>query len=189
MFATVVNRKWSPRLSVHHTPTLGFEGVASNPIIMASISPIVSEAGPSLEEILSRHGLKPTDLDKECPKRIRDEVAVKLGDWEMFGCYLEFTLEKLRDINRENSSQELCRIALLDTWGKREGKKATYLKLASVMHLRQRCDLVEFLCAKFKSTLSLVPLPGSVTNWEIPSGSGLQHQDQGGLSFSGMEII
>ena len=127
---------------------------------------------------MSRHGLKPTDLDKECPARVRDEVAVKLDDWEMTGRYLEFTLEKLRDINRENSSQELCRIALLDTWGKREGKKATYLKLASVLHHRQRCDLVEFLCAKFKSTLSLVPLSGSITNWEIPSGSDQQHQAQ-----------
>ena len=156
--------------------------------MMASISPIVSEAGPSLEEVLSRYGLKPTDLDKECPERVRDEVAVKLDDWEMAGRYLEFTLEKLRDINRENCSQELCRIALLDTWGKREGKKATYLKLASVLYRRQRCDLVEFLCAKFKSTLSLVPLSGSITNWEIPSGSDQQHQaqqHQGGSSSPG----
>ena len=168
-----------------HTPKFRFWGVVSEiNSIMASMSPIVREAGPSLEEILSRHGLKPTDLDKECPKRARDEVAVKLGDWEMVGCYLEFTLEKLRDINRENSSQDLCRIALLDTWG----KKATYLKLASVLHRRQRCDLVEFLCAKFKSTLSLVPLSGSVTNLEIPSGSDQQHQaqqHQGGSSSPG----
>ena len=86
---------------------------------MVLISLIVSKAGPSLEEILSRHGLKPTDLDKECPEGVRDKVAVKLDDWEMAGRYLEFTLEKLRDINRENSSQELCKISLLDTWGKR----------------------------------------------------------------------
>ena len=163
-------------MSVYHTPKLGFCGCGEQSgFIMASISPIVSEAGPSLEEILSQHGLKPTDLDKECPERVRDEVAVKLDDWEMTGRYLEFTLEKLRDINRENSSQELCRIALLDTWGKREGKKATYLKLASVLYRRQRCDLVEFLCAKFKSTLSLVPLPGSVAN---SSESNQHHQAQ-----------
>ena len=149
---------------------------------MASIS------GPYLEEILSRHGLKLEDLDKECPGSVRDEVAAKLDDWEVVGRYLEFTLEKLRDINRENASQELCRIALLDTWGKREGKRATYLKLASVLHRRQRCDLVEFLCAKLKSTMSLVPLPGSVANWEIPSGSGKQQQNQGGSTSAGMEI-
>ena len=143
---------------------------------MASIS------GPSLEEILFRRGLKREDLDKECPGSVRDEVAVKLDDWEVVGRYLEFTLEKLRDINRENASQELCRIALLDTWGKREGKRATYLKLASVLHRRQRCDLVEFLCAKLKSTMSLVPLSGSVANWEIPSGRDQQHHLDGSSS-------
>ena len=133
-----------------------------------------------MKEILSQHGLKETDLDRECPQSVRDEVAVKLDDWEMIGRYLEFTLEKLRDINRENSSQELCRIALLDTWGKREGKRATYLKLADVLHRRQRCDLVEFLCAKLKSTLTLVhvPLSGSITSWEIPPANGQQHQVQ-----------
>ena len=150
---------------------------------MASIS------GPSLEEILFRRGLKLEDLDKECPGSVRDEVAVKLDDWEVVGRYLEFTLEKLRDINRENASQELCRIALLDTWGKREGKRATYLKLASVLHRRQRCDLVEFLCAKLKSTMSLVPLSGSVANWEIHSGSGKQQQNQDGSKSAGMGII
>ena len=75
---------------------------------MASISPIVREAGPSLEEILSRHGLKPTDLDKECPKRVRDEVAVKLGDWEMVGCYLEFTLEKPRGGHSHRRCVQSC---------------------------------------------------------------------------------
>ena len=149
---------------------------------MATINPILSEAGPSLEEILSRQGLKLTDLDKEIPPGVRDEVAVKLDDWEMVGRWLEFTLEKLRDINRENASQELCRIALLDTWGKREGKGATYLKLAGVLHRRQRCDLVEFLCAKLKSTLSLVPLSGSVTRWKISSG---KDQALGGSSSTG----
>jgi hypothetical protein len=129
-------------------------------------------------------------LDKECPARVRDEVAIRLGDWKMVGRYLEFTLEKLRDINRENDNQELCRIALLDTWGKREGKQATYLKLASVLHSRQRCDLVELLCDKFKSTLSLVPLSGSlVVNWEIPPGRDQAQQHQDGSSSMGMETI
>lgn len=143
--------------------------------IMAAISPILSEVGPSLEEILSRYGLKVSDLDRECPQRVRDEIAVKLDDWEMVGRYLEFTLEKLRHINRKNTSPELCKIALLDTWGKREGVKATYLKLASVLHRRQRCDLIEFLCAKLKSTLTLAPRSGSATSWEVPSQQHLGH--------------
>ena len=158
---------------------------------MASISPIVSEADPNLEEILSRYDLNSTDLDKECPERIRDEVAVKLDDWEMAGRHLEFPMEKLKDIKSENSSQELRRIVLLDTWSKREGKKATYLKLASVLHRRQRCDLVEFLCAEFKSTLIMAPPSRSVADSEMPSESDLQHQIQqhhGGSSSSGMNL-
>ena len=145
---------------------------------------IVSEADNSLEEILSQYGLSSTDLEKECPKRVRDEVALMLDNWEMAGHSLEFTLQKVRDISRENSNQELCRIALLDAWGKREGKKATYLKLASVLHHRQRCDLVEFLCTKFKSTLSLA-------DSEMPSESDLQHQiqqHQGGSTSPGMKL-
>lgn len=137
----------------------------------------ISEAGPSLEEILSRHGLKETDLDRECPQSVRDEIALKLDDWEMVGRCLEFSLEKLRDINRENTRQELCRIALLDTWGKREGKRATYLKLAGALHRRQRCDLVEFLCAQLKSTLSVVPLALS-GSWKVPPANGQQRQVQ-----------
>ena len=133
---------------------------------MAAKYNIVNELGPSLEEILSRHGLKLTDLDRECPRFVRDEIAVKLDDWEMVGRCLDFEMEKLRDIDRENRSQELCRIALLDTWGKREGKRATYLKLANVLHRRQRRDLVEFLCAKLKSTLSLIPMSGHMS-WDV----------------------
>ena len=128
-----------------------------------------------MEEILSRHGLRATDLDKECPQGVRNEVAIKLDDWEMVGHYLEFPREKVRDINRENSTQDRCRITLLDTWGKREGKGATYLKLASALHCRQRCDLVELLCAKLKS---LVPLSESVTSREVPPANGQQHQIQ-----------
>ena len=70
---------------------------------MATISPITSENGPTFEEILSRHGFKEEDLDKECPRDIRDDIAVELGaDWEMIGrCHgLEFSLDELRDVRK-----------------------------------------------------------------------------------------
>ena len=76
--------------------------VALSPTMAA----IPSETAPTLEEILSRHGFKEEDLDKECPRDIRDDIAIELGaDWEMIGRYLEFSLDDLRDISRENSSQ------------------------------------------------------------------------------------
>ena len=46
------------------------------------------ETGPTLKDILSRHGFKEEDLDRECPRDIRYDIAVELGaDWEMVGCY------------------------------------------------------------------------------------------------------
>ena len=110
---------------------------------MATSCPIPSETAPTLEEILSRYGFKEEDLDRECPRDIRDDIAVELGaDWEMIGRYLNFSLDDLRDINRENSSQEMCRVSLLDAWHKREGRGATFLKLARTFHRRKRRDLV-----------------------------------------------
>ena len=132
---------------------------------------------------MSHYGLKEADLDRECPRAVRDEVAVKIDDWEITGRCLDFSLEKLRDIDRENRSQELCRIELLDDWGKRKGRRATYLKLARVFHRRQRRDLVEFLCAKLKSTLTLVPLSGNFASLDVPSES---LQQPHGSSSKGM---
>ena len=146
---------------------------------MATSGPIPSETGPTLEEILSRHGFKEEDLDRECPRDIRDDIAIELGaDWEMIGRYLEFSLDELRDINRENNSQEMCRVSLLDAWHKREGRGATFLKLAQAFHRRKRRDLVDLLCTKLKSTLTLVPLSGNVTSLEMPSGNDQQLQVQ-----------
>ena len=126
------------------------------------------EHGPTIDEILSRHGLKATDLDKQCPLEVRNEVAVKIADWEMVGHCFNFPPEKIRDIKSDNENQERCKVALLDTWSKREGKGATYMKLADVFHHRKRRDLVEFLFKKVKSSMSLVPLSGAPdTSWDI----------------------
>ena len=87
-----------------------------NQIIMATIGPISSEAGPSLEEILFRHGLKAEDLETECSRQIRNDITLEFGaDWEVIGLYLEFSLDELGDICQQHSIQEMCRIALLDT--------------------------------------------------------------------------
>ena len=144
---------------------------------MATNAPTQSETGPTLEDILSRHGLKEEQLDTECPRDIRDEVAVELGaDWEMIGRYMDFSLDQLRDISRENSSQEMCRLSLLDTWHKREGRGATFLKLVRAFHRRKRRDLVDLLCMKLKCTLTLIPVTGKVPSLEMPPESDCQQQ-------------
>ena len=81
-----------------------------------------------------------------CPRKVRDRIALKLEDWKMVGRCLKFPPEKLKAIDRENETEDQRRVALLDDWSKREGKGATYLKLAEVLHQRGRGDLVEMLC-------------------------------------------
>ena len=124
------------------------------------------------------HKLTETDLERECPREIREDIAVELGaDWEIIGLYLEFSMDKLRDIYRENSNLEMCRVSLLDAWNKREGDRATFLKLARAFHRQKRRDLVDLLCTKLKLTFrSLIPLPGNVPCLEIPFGKNQQHQ-------------
>ena len=92
--------------------------------------------------------------------------------------YLEFSSDEVRDVSRENSSQEMCRVSLLDAWHKREGREATFLKLARAFHRRKRRDLVDLLCTKLKSTLTLIPLSGNVTSLDMPSGNDKQLQVQ-----------
>ena len=87
---------------------------------MASIAPI---SGPSLKEILLRHGLKLEDLEKECPGSVRDEVAAKLDDWEVVGRYLEFTLEKLRHKSRKYQPRTMQNSSV-GYLGKEGGKKS-----------------------------------------------------------------
>lgn len=111
----------------------------------------MAEQGPSLDDILSKYALKATDLGIKCPREIRNEIAVRLNDWKMMGYFLGFPAEKLTSIGRENETQDLCKVALLDSWSKREGEGASCLKLAVALHRRQRRDLVEFLCQQIAS--------------------------------------
>ena len=117
---------------------------------------------PTLDEVLLRHGLKTTDLDKKCPLEVRHEVAVKITDWKTVGHNFNFTLAKIRSIERGNRSQAQCKIALLDAWSERDGEGATYLKLIEVFHRQNSRDLVDFLCEKIKpSIVRLIPVSGA----------------------------
>ena len=105
-----------------------------------------SPGPPNLDDLISRRGLTRDDLESVCPRDVRHNVAVKLVDWKMVGHCFGFPKEKLKSISRENDTEDLRKVALLDTWNEREGNRASYLKLADVLHQRERNDLVEFLC-------------------------------------------
>ena len=101
---------------------------------------------PSLEDILSRYRLKENDLNRVCPQDVMMNIAVKLDDWQTTGYFLYFSKETLRNIEVENRTEDQRKLELLQNWSRREGKEATCLKLARVLHRQGRRDLVEFLC-------------------------------------------
>ena len=113
------------------------------------------DAGPCLEDVLSHHGLEKKDLERQCPPGISITIATKLVDWKTTGHYFGVPAEKLAAIDRENATEDQRRIALLDCWEKREGRNANCLKLADVLHRRERRDLVELLCKEVKLSLTL----------------------------------
>ena len=111
------------------------------------------QKSPTLEDIISRYGLEKGKLQEECSQIIRLKVAAKLEDWKMVGRYLSMPSEKLKAIDRENDTEDQRRVAMLDTWHKREGEGASCLKLANALYQRGRRDLVERLCEVIQSSV------------------------------------
>ena len=107
---------------------------------------------PVLNDILSQYDLKIEHLQKECPHKIQLQISKKLKDWKMLGCSLKLSEQDLTAISRENCTILQQKVAMLDTWHKREGSNATYLKLAKVLYQHGRRDLVELLCHVLKPT-------------------------------------
>ena len=116
---------------------------------------VVENMATSLDDILSHYGLERKHLERPCPTDVRITIATRLLDWKTTGRYFGLPEEKLTAIKRDNETEDQRRIALLDCWEKREGSNASCLKLADVLHRRERGDLVDLLCAEVK--LSLTP--------------------------------
>jgi hypothetical protein len=118
----------------------------------------------SLKDILSRRGLKNEDLDKEIPSTGDNkilQIAHKIEDWKVVGHHLGIPKEKLKAIEKDNDTEEQRRIAILHTWMEREGSRATYLRLVTVLNELDRNDLVELTCKLISS--GIVPLQHSLS--------------------------
>ena len=135
------------------------------------------DAGPTLKDILFHQELEEKDLERECPRDIRDTIASKIIDWKMAGRYLGFPAEKLAAIDRENDTEDQRKVALLDSWGKREGKGASFLKLATALHHRERRDLVELLCENAKTIINRSDIIDPPNGRQLQScASGVVHK-------------
>ena len=105
----------------------------------------------TLCEILDHHSLKKHDLLGECPRETRIKIALKLTNWKVFGYILLLPREILASIDADNQTEDLKKIALLDSWYEIECKDATSLKLAEKLYEHNRRDLVTHLCELVKS--------------------------------------
>ena len=117
----------------------------------------------TLEDVISQCGLKKEDLNKECTlTNDMLEIINKITDWKVTGTYLGIPKEKLVSIEVESRTEAQRRIAVLQTWKEREGKRATYLKLVATFNQQGRNDLVEKICRVATSCTHTVPSTHSV---------------------------
>ena len=105
----------------------------------------IDNASPILN-IISHHSLTMEHLQKECSQKVQLQISKELKDWEMLGRYLKLSEQDLTAIKRDNHTEEQRKVDMLDTWHKREGSNATYLKVANALYHHGRRDLVELLC-------------------------------------------
>ena len=98
----------------------------------------MAETTVTLGEILSRLGLAEKLLQEDCSKEIRLKIALRLEDWKMVGHFLDIPSEKLKAIERENDTEDQRKVAMLDTWSKREGRGANCWRLANALYQHGR---------------------------------------------------
>lgn len=91
---------------------------------------------PTIEELLIHHSLQRKDLDKKCPRRIRNEIALKITKWKAIGRLLNIPEEKLAAIELDKKDEEERRVATIETWHERNAHRATSLQLVEAI-----CDL------------------------------------------------
>ena len=73
----------------------------------------------------------------------------KIGRW--WGTF-DIPSEKLKAIERENDTEDQRKVAMLDTWSKREGRGANCWRLANALYQHGRRFLVELLCKAMLSS-------------------------------------
>jgi hypothetical protein len=102
----------------------------------------------TLEYIVRKDGLVTKErLQEICLRQVLlFNVANKLKGWKLMGQYLNIPREKLRIIECEHVTEHQCMIVVLNLWYKREGKSATYWRLAEAFHQQEDLDLIQSLC-------------------------------------------
>ncbi len=104
-----------------------------------------------LDATLNYHELSREELDVPCTVDHCRELAMKLERWEPLLPYIGLDECDRTAIEKDYSSYEEQRIAVLSKWKRLYGSTATYLKLAKGLEKIGHFNLVDELCKIYKS--------------------------------------
>ena len=72
------------------------------------------------------------------------EIARDLSEWKTTRAYLGITEDEMKEIEANYKNDEAAKkVSLLETWMKKCGDEATYLKLFEALDSSKRVDLID----------------------------------------------
>lgn len=106
-----------------------------------------------LTSILADKGLNKENqiLKNRVTAKVRNKIAVKIGDWKSCAAFLGVPEQDVDDIIEENRRIRQRRIAMLRRWDELYGQGATYLRLAEGLASIGRRDVIELLISESQS--------------------------------------
>lgn len=107
-------------------------------------------------------------LNQPCQDDDLAVLSLSVIDWQQIAPFLRLTEAEEQAIQVDCASEDRRRIAMLRKWRRNFGKKATYKKLAKLLHKAGRMDIVHELCEILEDDSS------SESGEEVP-----QHVTQG----------
>ena len=107
----------------------------------------------TMEAVLSKHTLKKTDLNKECPQALRYDIGIMIVAWKTTKEHFQFHKENLAAKDDCNKIEEERRVALLKSLYneiKKQPSRATYSEYMTSFNCQERYDLMDSLCHMVK---------------------------------------
>ena len=146
----------------------------------------MAELSLEVHEIVSQSGLANEKLQEECSREIGFKIAAKLKDWKMMGSCLSIPSDNLKAIERESDAEYQRGVTVLDIWRKREGRGASYWRLASALYHSGHRDLIKLLCTALLSSSRLESSSHSHTSVQVLS---IASSDTDGVNIPDSQII
>lgn len=93
---------------------------------------------------MDKRGLTIEDLQQnQCSQDVLVRLSKTIDNWQVIGFYLSLTLQEVKDIKVDSSSEEERRIKALAKWKEKQGIDATYHCLVEALIDCDRIDVVD----------------------------------------------